>query len=62
MTREQRLDEALRTMDFYELAKITYERSNNMKIKVKQIKSEETLQRFGNRFFTKEQLREIARA
>lgn len=62
MTSEERLDEALRTMDFYELAKLTYERSNNMKIKVKQIKSEETLQRFGNRFFTKEQLREIARA
>lgn len=62
MTKQDRLDEALRTMDFYELAKLTYERSNNMKIKVKQIKSEETLQRFGNRFFTKEQLREIARA
>lgn len=62
MTREQRLDEALRTMDFHELAKLTYERSNNMKIKVKQIKSEETLKRCGNRFFTKEQLREIARA
>lgn len=25
MTREERLDEALRTMDFYELAKITME-------------------------------------
>lgn len=25
MTKEERLDEALRTMDFYELAKITYE-------------------------------------
>lgn len=62
MTRQEKMDEALRTMDFYELAKLTYERSNNMKIKVKQIKSEETLQRFGNRFFTKEQLREIARA
>ena len=62
MTKQDRLDEALRTMDFYELAKLTYERSNNMKIKVKQIKSEETLQRFGNRFFTKEQLQEIARA
>lgn len=59
MTKEERLDEALRTMDFYELAKLTYERSNNMKIKVKQIKSEETLQRFGNRFFTKEQLKQI---
>lgn len=62
MTRQEKMDEALRTMDFYELAKLTYERSNNMKIKVKQIKSEETLQRFGNKFFTKEQLREIARA
>lgn len=62
MTREERLDEALRTMDFYELAKITYERSNNMKIKVNQIKSEETLKRFGNKFFTKEQINEIVRA
>lgn len=62
MTRQEKMDEALRTMDFYELAKLTYERSNNMKIKVKQIKSEETLKRCGNRFFTKEQLREIARA
>lgn len=28
MTREERLDEALRTMDFYELAKITMEEQN----------------------------------
>ena len=28
MTREERLDEALRTMDFYELAKITMEDRN----------------------------------
>jgi len=33
-----------------------------MKIKVKQVKSEEQLEFHGNRFFTKEQLREIARA
>lgn len=33
-----------------------------MKIKVKQIISEETLQRFGNKFFTNEQLGEIERA
>ena len=33
-----------------------------MKIEIKQIKSKETLQRFGNRFFTKEQLSEIERA
>lgn len=59
MTRNDRLDEALRTMDFYELAKITYEGSKNMKIKVDQIKSQETLQRFGNKFFTKEQVKEI---
>lgn len=57
----ERLDKALQTMDFYELAKITYEGSNNMNINVKQIKSEETLQRFGNKFFTQEQLKEIAR-
>lgn len=30
-----------------------------MKIKVKQIKSKETLQRFGNKFFTKVQISEI---
>jgi len=33
-----------------------------MKIDVKQIKGEETLQRFGNRFFTEEQIREIEHA
>lgn len=33
-----------------------------MKIKVKQIKSEETLIRSGNKFFTKEQVKEIMRA
>ena len=30
-----------------------------MKIKVKYIKSKETLQRFGNKFFTKEQVKQI---
>lgn len=30
-----------------------------MKIAVKQIKSEERLQKFGNQFFTQEQLNEI---
>lgn len=30
-----------------------------MKIDIKQIKSEETLQRFGNKFFTKEQVKEL---
>lgn len=59
MTKQERLDEALKNWDFYELAKITYERSKNMKIKVEQIKSEETLQRFGNKFLTKEQVKEI---
>ncbi len=59
MTRKQRLDEALRTMDFYELAKITYERSKPMKINVKQVKSEEQLEFHGNRLFTKEQLKQI---
>lgn len=33
-----------------------------MKIKVKQIESEETLELCGNRFFTEEQLREIEEA
>lgn len=32
-----------------------------MKIKIKQIKSEEELQRFGNRFFTQEQINELER-
>ena len=62
MSRNEKLDEALRTMDFYELAKITYERSNPMKIKVKQVRSEEQLEFHGNRFFTQVQLREIERA
>lgn len=30
-----------------------------MKINIKQIKSEETLRRFGDRFFTNEQVKEI---
>lgn len=30
-----------------------------MKINIKQIKSEETLQRFGNKFFTNEQVNTI---
>lgn len=30
-----------------------------MKINIKQIKSKEILQRFGNKFFTKEQLKTI---
>ena len=33
-----------------------------MQIKVKQIKSKETLQKFGNQFFTQEQLNDIASA
>lgn len=59
MTKDKKLDEALRKMDFYELAKLTYERSKPMKIEIKQIKSEETLQRFGNKFFTAEQVKEL---
>lgn len=62
MSRDERLDEALRKMDFYELALLTYERSNPMKINVKQVKSEEQLELHGNRFFTQEQLHEIMRA
>lgn len=30
-----------------------------MKIEIKQTKSEETLERYGNRFFTKEQLKAV---
>lgn len=59
MIREEKLDEALRTMDFYELAKLTYERGEPMKINIKQTKSEEMLQRFGNKFFTKEQIKAL---
>lgn len=33
-----------------------------MKIEIKQIRSKEVLQRFGNKFFTEEQINEIARA
>lgn len=33
-----------------------------MKIKIKYIKSYEKLQRFGNKFFTKEQLKQIREA
>lgn len=33
-----------------------------MKVEIKQIKSKETLQRFGNKFFTNEQVKEIRNA
>lgn len=59
MTKQERLQEALRTMNFYELAKITYERSEPMKIKVNQIPSDEQLELHSNRFFTQTQLGEI---
>lgn len=59
MSKEERLQDALKRNDFYELAKLTYERSNNMKIKIKQIKSEEILQRFGNKFFTEIQVKAL---
>lgn len=62
MTRKERLDKALKYMDFYELAKISYERSGKMNIKVKHIKSHEQLERYGNKFFTKEQIAEIVSA
>ena len=63
MTKQDRLDKALRTMDFYELAKITYERSNNMKIEVKDLTPEpQELTFSGNKLFTREQLEEIMRA
>ena len=57
------LDEALRTMDYYNLAKLTYERNNKMKIKIKDLTpNTEILTRNGNKFFTNEQLEKIARA
>lgn len=59
MTKDKKLDEALQKWDFYELAKITYERGEPMKISIKQTKSEEMLQRFGNKFFTKEQIKAL---
>lgn len=61
MTHKEQVAEALRTMDFYKLAKLTME-EHDMKIKVKHVNSKEELTRCGNRFFTKEQLAEIARA
>lgn len=33
-----------------------------MKININQIKSEEVLQRFGNKFFTKEQIKQVRSA
>lgn len=62
MTRKERLDKALKSMDFYELAKLTYERSGKMNIKVNYTKSEEQLERYGDKFFTQEQLAEIVSA
>lgn len=62
MTRKERLDKALKYGDFYELAKLTYERSEPMKVNVKQVKSEEKLELHGNKLFTETQLSEIARA
>ena len=57
------LDEALRTMDYYNLAKLTYERNNKMKIEIKDLTpNTETLTLNGNQFFTKEQLEQIERA
>lgn len=57
------LDEALKTMDYYNLAKLTYERNNKMKIKVNDLTpNTETLTFNGNKFFTKEQLEQIERA
>ena len=34
MTKQEKLDEALKNWDFYELARLTYERDKNMKIEV----------------------------
>lgn len=63
MNRKERLDKALKYFDFYELAKLTYERNNEMKIEIKDLTpNTETLARNGNKFFTKEQLGQIARA
>ena len=63
MNRKERLDRALKYFDPYELAKITYERNNEMKIEIKDLTpNTETLTRNGNKFFTKEQLGQIARA
>lgn len=61
MTREEKLDEALKNMDFYELAKLTMG-DKQMKVEVKYIESEEQLTRCGNKFFTKEQLEQIRKA
>ena len=50
--------DALARNDYYALAKLTMERQP-MKINVMYVKSEEQLQRYGNKFFTAEQVKEI---
>lgn len=63
MNRKERLNKALKYFDPYELAKLTYERNNEMKIEIKDLTpNTETLIRNGNKFFTQEQLKDIVRA
>ncbi len=63
MNRKERLDRALKYFNPYELAKLTYERNNEMKIEIKDLTpNTETLTFNGNQFFTKEQLKQIERA
>lgn len=63
MNRKERLDRALKYFNPYELAKLTYERNNEMKIEIKDLTpNTETLTRNGNKFFTQEQLKDIVRA
>lgn len=62
MDKEEKLDKALKYWDFYELAKITYERNNNMNINVNYKPQVEELIHIGNKLFTKEQIRNMGKA
>lgn len=62
MTRQERLQRALKYGDFYELALLTYEGGKKMNIKINQADDKETLTRCGNRFFTQAQLKQIEEA
>ncbi len=57
MNRKERISNALKRFDYLELARITMEK--DMKIDVKYTKSEEKLEKHGNKFFTQAQLKEI---
>ena len=59
MTRKERVSNALKHFDFYQLAKITMEENMKKNIKVTQADDYELLERHGNKFFTHEQVKEL---